>query len=111
MSSCRFEVTKSALRSTSCLGTSWPRLSTSSTATGYITTIAFAHQCERVSSGKRTRCARSEVSWIEGYRENWALLDGSAWEAPFLADQVFLDLAAEVPLPDTYRSLNGTPAQ
>ena len=50
-------------------------------------------------------------TWIEGYRENWALLDGSAWEAPFLADPVFLELAAEVPLPDTFRSLNRTRAR
>jgi len=51
------------------------------------------------------------ASWVEGYRENWVLLDGSAWDAPFLADPVFLDLAAEVPLPDTYRSLNRTRAR
>lgn len=43
--------------------------------------------------------------WIEGYKEKWELLDGSAWEAPFLADPIFLELAHEVPLPDSYRRL------
>jgi hypothetical protein len=44
-------------------------------------------------------------AWIEGYKEKWELLDGSAWEAPFLADPIFLELAHEVPLPDSYRRL------
>jgi hypothetical protein len=65
----------------------------------------WLHHHDRLRAPVRTSQQRKanpmrtiRASWIEGYRENWALLDGSAWDAPFLADPVFLDLAAEVPL-------------
>jgi len=78
----------------------------------------WLHHHDRLRAPMRTSQQRKanpmrtiRGTWIEGYRENCALLDGLAWEAPFLADPVFLELAAEVPLPDTFRSLNRTRAR
>jgi hypothetical protein len=46
------------------------------------------------------------AEWVEGYRDRWDLLDGSAWDAPFLADHRFLELARGLPLPENYRTLS-----
>jgi len=57
---------------------------------------------ERNASSQRT----IRAAWIEGYREQWELLDESAWNAPFLADPTFLELAQRLPLPDAYPPLS-----
>jgi hypothetical protein len=45
------------------------------------------------------------AGWIDGYREQWDLLDGSAISARYLADPAFLDAAENIGLPAGVRPL------
>jgi hypothetical protein len=55
----------------------------------------------RNENERRTIRAR----WIEGYHEQWDLLDGSANSAPFLADHAFLEAEDDIGLPADFRPL------
>jgi hypothetical protein len=55
----------------------------------------------RNENERRTIRAR----WIEGYLEQWDLLDRSAYRAPFLGDPVFLEVADDIGLPAGCRPL------
>ena len=55
---------------------------------------------------KENKQRQIRSAWIEGYLEKWDLLDHSAWDSPFLGIPIFLELAAETPLPPNYRPLS-----